>query len=488
MVVNNRILFFLTSLIVALAGYIFWIEISIVESKYLATLSYCGILTLLVTIFFNSLYLPLLLTLILIPGKSRIFFDFNLWMLFALAVIVVWLLQTCIQQTPTKNEVKGKATLLLVIGYSSIVILHFLFNKIGIGTGSEGGLYIFTALFLGCIICYLIQSERLDTSQIGNIPFLALVISLFEVILEIAIWINPETLVYIKLIYADLNWEALEHFEGVREVTHHSGFRTFGLALGLFCCVHLTTIGKHQLFRIQLLLVGVTTSIGIVLYAGYRVFLLSLLVTIFLTTIVRFRSRIWLLVIALSILFSALIFYHNQVKPLPYSLQRSLSWIPSNWDQEIKNEVDDGWRYRSLIWNTFLEEVYPARPFFGSGRRYFPESAPPEGSISQEREFALYTQLLHSGFFGALDFVGLVGLFLIIAVTLRAYYNCYILFRFLPDKLNNGMYWIIYYFLSAQPYFWLTGNFEKQIGPISLCICTIEFLRHNSEKTPKIIA
>ncbi len=121
---------------------------------------------------------------------------------------------------------------------------------------------------------------------------------------------------------------------------------------------------------------------------------------------------------------------------------------------------------------------FPAHPWFGQGLRYV-ESATHRAFeyIWAPELFFVDKQLLHSGFFSSLDYVGIVGTCALAALSLRGFYNCYILLGRHRRQLTPWMVWVIAYFMARQCTFWVTGFFDVSFMPLSICAAVIEVSR-----------
>jgi len=87
--------------------------------------------------------------------------------------------------------------------------------------------------------------------------------------------------------------------------------------------------------------------------SGFRSAFLFAMVALFLSSVIRRRMRdVWIGVGAMVLAVVALISVQGTLVELPRTLQRTLSWLPGDWDEEAVRDAEGSstWRYEMVAW------------------------------------------------------------------------------------------------------------------------------------------
>jgi hypothetical protein len=357
---------------------------------------------------------------------------------------------------------------------------HVAANVLGVGTGSEGGVQTALVAVVTILIGYGILTERLSFAEMGRLPRLGVVPGFFEAGLELANFFWAASISVTYVIYSNsLNWETLTVMRTGGEVTRLAGLRSLGFSLGLLCSVGLVFVPRLFSWRGVLVGVGLLCALGLVLVAGYRSYVLAVIVSVTLATLVRNRLLLAVLVLFFLGVFGGLWAYNENVAPLPLQIQRVLCWLPGKWDPATMHGANVGLEWRQEVWSRFMYTTFPQHPWFGQGILFNPTEA--EGRSLIDTELFAVTQRTHSGFFSALDHVGIVGTVALILASLRAYWNCAFLLLVRRRQLVPWMLWVILLYASPQGWYWATGEFRNSFMPFALCMCLLEVIRRKVE-------
>jgi hypothetical protein len=425
---------------------------------------------------------PGLLVLSVLSGRGLVLGGFGYWDAFATALAAGMLVRVCLTPGQGKRMI-GRFTWLLIAGYCSILIGHFVANLIGVGTGSEGGVRLTVASVALLVTGYFILTDRLPMTFLNRVPWLGLIPGFFEAALEAVNFLWPTAFVVTYALYSDsLNWEMIQAAFSGRDITRPAGFRALGLAIGLLCSVQLTRLPRLVSLRSVLSMAGLLLAFALVLVAGYRSYLMALFTVAGAALFMRSRALGLMGASCVLLLLTGLSLYNAQVAPLPLPVQRTLCWFPGDWDSTTAREAREGLEWRHKVWTSFMWRSFPQHPWVGQGVRYFPREALGR-TLSQEEVYALF-QSTHSGFFSALDYVGMVGTALLILATLRALYNCRVLMRRKSSQIEPWVVWVMLYFLSLQSWYWLTGSFSTSYMTLSVCMLALEVARRRAMPAP----
>ena len=452
------------------------------EGDYVAMLLPIAVFALAVLLVVRRYHLPALAVLSMLPGRGVFLGGFGYWDALA-AVVVLSCLARSTLGVREGHPMTGRSTWVLITAYGCIMIGHLVANLLGIGTGSEGGQQAAFVSLMTILAGFYILTGRLPEERLAYVPLLGLLPGLFEAALEIVNYVWPSTIMATYALYSNsLNWETFQVLQSGGQVSRLAGLRALGLCLALLCCVRLVRLRRFVSLEGVLVLLGFATSFFLVLLAGYRSYVMAVLTAVAVATYLRSRTLALVGALAMLMALTGLSLYNSRVEPLPLPVQRSICWFPGNWDYTTAYMAREGWTWRTGVWARFMHSVFPQHPWFGQGVRYFAQEARGR-TLNGEQLFAV-SQLTHSGFLSALDYVGILGTSAFVAVTLRAFYNCLVLVRRWRRRLEPWIVWVMLYFLSQQVWYWLTGFFLNSYVTLTVPMLLLELGRYRMEQGP----
>lgn len=154
---------------------------------------------------------------------------------------------------------------------------------------------------------------------------------------------------------------------------------------------------------------------------------------------------------------------------LPQYIERSLSFLPGEWDPVMKNQTDSSNDFRIRILERWYNEMFPHQPWFGSGCGIDPEVLRQilSGGNSEDLKFELlYTsRQLHNGLASTVDAVGIIGSIPFIIFTVVVLFR---ILRFLKRGMEATqhpvMYWFAFFLFDRLiNYWWGASDFAGQI-------------------------
>ena len=254
-----------------------------------------------------------------------------------------------------------------------------------------------------------------------------------------------------------------------------TGLKDLGYVGVLALCARYNPITLiSPLYPARGILFGV--ALAAVFLSGFRATLLAVMVFFFLAAVFRRRGRdMWLAVGAAMLGIILLISLQGSVLQLPLTMQRALSWLPGDWDQEAVDDAEGSsrWRLEMVEWawndNTILRnKVWGQGIGFSIDDMNLIASSlmAGEGGAGllggSDRENFMITGTFHNGPVSAIKCVGVVGLFLysllILYLAVKAWKLCILTAgsRAFPVALFVGM--PVIYFPFA--FYLLTGFYE----------------------------
>ncbi len=163
-------------------------------------------------------------------------------------------------------------------------------------------------------------------------------------------------------------------------------------------------------------------AIGAIFLSGFRSVLLFAMAAFLLGALLRRRlADLWLSaavgVLAIFVLMSV-----QSVVPLPPTMQRALSWLPGDWNEEIVEDAQwsSRWRFEMWAWAWNDDRILPDR-VWGQGfglslddMNIIAQSLLYQGSTGfiggSDREGTMLLGSFHNGPLSTIKFIGIVGL------------------------------------------------------------------------------
>jgi hypothetical protein len=161
-----------------------------------------------------------------------------------------------------------------------------------------------------------------------------------------------------------------------------------------------------------------------ILLSGFRSMLFAALGTMLIASYIRSKWQgIGRIFIAVTIALLILSVGNGLIFELPLSAQRSLSWLPGNWNQSAVTEARESTRWRTYMWEQMLTtDRYIQNKLLGDGfgftkrqyenMLYFARY----GTTAQGQENFMIGGNVHSGPVGSIRYGGYVGLALILLI------------------------------------------------------------------------
>jgi len=270
-------------------------------------------------------------------------------------------------------------------------------------------------------------------SRVQITAFIAKIFPLFFVvpawcvgILDVIGRLVPQTGYVLNSIYSGVGTGgATAAFQAEAELgtTRMTGLLSAGLSSILALCAKynpITLISPLYPHRVMML----TIAFGAIFLSGFRNALLFSFLAFLLSSILRGRLRdLWVAggvgVIALVLLISM----QGSVLQLPLTMQRALSWLPGDWNQEAAMDADESSRWRFEMWgwawndNRILRDRVWGQGFGLSidDMNLIASSLTAGGGGASllggsDRENFMITGAFHNGPLSTIKYIGIVGL------------------------------------------------------------------------------
>lgn len=268
-------------------------------------------------------------------------------------------------------------------GVLAVLLYHWISSRdIGIkllgGTGWGGRSYFKVAL-AALSIPLLASFPKIRMKDLQVVPLVYFLGSFVDIVPELLTTFIPAAAPLVWRVYSSVNLGEYGatlrgNFLGEQGVARIGTLSKLGLAAGLVILCYFrpqTWLRPERLWALPALIAGALLCA----LSGYRsaIFRYSfgLLGALFCT--LRFKTIFILPVIASFLLLVG--FTQGTLIHYPITLQRSLSFLPGNWDVKASKEAEGSSDWRKKIDELFYKEYFQQAPLLGKGYHFNPELA-----------------------------------------------------------------------------------------------------------------
>ncbi len=355
---------------------------------------------------------------------------FTVRQLVVITVFAMFLILTALKVVRRRPKLTHLDLLLFLnVAYLSTVLLR---NPVGsLATNSEriGG-RPYLDVFVAFLAYAVLSRVSLRPVQMRLLPFWMLLGSGTQAIIGAVTYFLPATVNMIGPYYTGISGSASQAEEMGLKAWRHEYVLGFSQPLSAFLCAWfrpLTLLNPFFIVRFSLLVALVAGT----LITGFRSALFGLAFYFLLSSYIRRGATDVLRLVAIGIpLLAILIAMQGTLINLPASVQRSLSFLPGNWDAATVQDATGSVEWRVLMWKEMLlTDRYIDSKLLGDGfgfsRMEFQIQQSFKGFGEGLQDYYLVTGGVHSGPISAIRYVGYVGLALymalIIAMARQAY-------------------------------------------------------------------
>ncbi len=306
--------------------------------------------------------------------------------------------------------------LILLLNLAQIVIV-FISHPMGLRTlssetvGARPYFNIVIATFAYLILCNQVATPKMARA----IPILVLIPEALSSVVKLAVRFKPSIGLKLGWFYSEF-FPPAEAYESNGLVGRVS-IGTGNSLLVLLCSYFrpLSLINPLRALRLFLLLIAIL----LILISGFRSALLAAAAVFLLASYFRGGWRDLLTTVAgLTVMTLALIVINSAVHPLPLTVQRTLSFLPGDWDLRARDDATGSTEWRLEMWR----EIWKSSRYiqnktmgdgFGFNRTELQAMQREHTAGGQEvQEYFMIIGAFHNGPLSAIRFTGVVGLVL----------------------------------------------------------------------------
>jgi len=398
-------------------------------------------------------------------------------------------------------------------GVVAVVFYHWISSgDIGIkllgGTGWGGRKY-FKVFIAALSIPLLASFPGIRIQDLQKVPLLYFLGAFVDIAPDLLTTFIPASAPLVWRFYSGINLgeygDSLRgNFVGDKGITRFGALAKLGSALGLASLCYFparTWLHPNRLWVLPTILIG-----GLLCaISGFRntIFRYSVSLMAGLFAMMRFRAFLLLPLAAAAGLAIALT--QGKVFDYPLQIQRSLNFLPGEWDAQATSEAKGSSEWRAQITTLFFREFFQKAPLIGQGYHYRAELAKQETdaylAIAQRQqdagdEFAdarRYIEMRqpHEGPVHILLVTGSVGAFFFVAYCLALFFYSFGSVNRTPSRdVTPVQIWAV---ASLSPlilgFFIVFGdltNFLIQVCPVSILLYRFERLKTTAIANPAV--
>jgi hypothetical protein len=372
----------------------------------------------------------------------------NIWVL----VPIGWFLSGRLPWLPLPFAVRDLCCMVVILSFAAFVMMRIVPWKRKLGSldylvfinlaylmtvflRNPVGVWAFQSQMVGgrpyfeitlAFMVFLVLSRATLTQSIANIfPFLFIIPAGIAGALDVIARVIPQTSYPIAMFYSGAgsmsDTSALQAEAQIGE-SRLTGVKDLGMLGVLALCSRynpITLLSPIHPLRLVLFL----ATIGIIFLSGFRSALVFALVSFALGAVLRRRmADLWITAGVMILGLMLLISVQGNILRLPATMQRSLSWLPGDWDTEVLNDAQGSsqWRFDMWIWawndeRIFRDKIWGQGFGFTYDEMNIMASALLNGSSgpafigSSAQESQMITGSFHSGPLSSIKFIGIVG-------------------------------------------------------------------------------
>src|SRR5215831_257525 len=311
--------------------------------------------------------------------------QFTPFQILALIGIAKFILEDVVVKR-TRLKMGPRFDVLLIVAFMAVLMWHGIHDRFGmrfLGSSVWGGRH-YVNVFVGLVAFVVIQSVPMPGKLWSKLPYAILAVTSFDLIIGIITTIFPASIYKIYPFYSAVSMAGVEQIISGRSETGRIGaFGNFGFVL---------------------ILIVLNSFLGTFI-AGIR----------------DLKGGVVWLVVRLALFLAGISVINSTVVPLPRQIQRSLTFLPGEWDSEMLADAADSNQFRKQVWTTWERQYFPKHPWLGRGFGFKSEwgQRSTYKSDPYDSVWTVETGNLHNGFLASLDSIGIVGTLFFVIWNLR---------------------------------------------------------------------
>ena len=351
-----------------------------------------------------------------------------------------------------------------VIGVMIIVlIIGYVRNPVSLSIlgGSSAGARPYFEIGMALMAYVMLSSTRIDKAWINRVPYITVVLCVVLAVGGAIAYFLPNIGLYLYRIYTGFmpNMRELDTSgQSVGLEVTRAGYLN-PLAMTIVAILYASRAPLANLSpRNPLRIVALGIALLCTLLSGFRGVLGAQAAYFTIASWVWWRGKGFVLTAVLATGTILCVFVISMIFELPLGVQRSLSFLPGDWDQQLVANTETSNDFRLDLWQRAWYEGGIEDVWLGDGFRVpvreleYQQAQMAAGYVKAEAKITYYliTGDLHSGPLSTIKYIGVVGLFVFMILCITIAYRAYKLWNY---AIRNNSDLMIGYFVLPMIYF-----------------------------------
>ena len=260
-----------------------------------------------------------------------------------------------------------------------------------------------------------------SVKQVSRIPYYFLATEALLGGLSLLMYVFPSLVPYVYIFYNGIDPSAyVASFRNAQEYQRLKGFAPLGLSIILLLCSYYppTTLFNPRRGRFYAMVFSAFCTLA----SGFRSSLLWFVAALGMGGWLHRRWQELAVGMVVCVVFlGALVAGQGRFYELPRTVQRTLCFLPGQWEFEVTNEAEGSSEWRFQLWKDIIERGLIKDWWFGDGFGAKVADLAALGSsrsASASTDFVLETGGYHSGPLTTIRYVGIIGLLLLYMLSI----------------------------------------------------------------------
>ena len=301
------------------------------------------------------------------------------------------------------------------------LLVAFLRHPVGVdalGSDRVGG-RPYVTIVISVLAYWVLSRADLGAGLVRRLPFIVALTSLFDATIGALTFFVPSTAGPLSRIYSGVSMDSVADPGALADgMSGESrlGFLGWSGRVGILALSSyyrpLTCINPLYVRRFLITIF----CIALILFSGFRNFLMASILSMAVASYFQRRTLdIWRMAMFGVPVLALLLTAQGVVLQLPFSVQRTLSFLPAQWDPRAKSDAEGSTEWRVYMWKAMLTEggKYLHDRWLGDGFGYTRMQLREMQFTNAEggaQESFLITGQVHSGPLSTIKYVGYIGL------------------------------------------------------------------------------
>jgi hypothetical protein len=393
-------------------------------------------------------------------------------------VLICWIINILSKRENLGFSLKSldAAILLLLV----VMSIGYARNPVSIAIlgGNSVGARPYFEMGMGLMAYVMLSSVRVDPIWVNRVPYMTVISCAILAIGGAIAYFIPTVGFIASRVYSGFlpNMNAVGFLqEGAGEITR-AGYLT-PLALSITALLYAKRAPLMNFsFRHPLRTVFLGFALLLALLTGFRGAIGQQAAYFVIGSGMWWKGKGLVLTGLMATLVIAGVFVVSMLFELPFGAQRSLSFLPGDWDQKLITNTQRSNEFRFDMWHRAWYEDGIKDVWLGDGYRIpmsqleYQKGLMAQGYVNEEERITYYliTGDLHSGPLSAIKYVGVLGLIVFLILSIMIAVQAWKLWNYAISKNSNLMigFYVIPMIYFPVAYMFIFGSFRIDLSRV----------------------